>query len=249
MTAGIRILLTGSTGQVGHALLHSLREFGEVIAVTRAQMDLSRPDEISKVVQEIRPEIIINPAAYTAVDQAELESELAYQINAIAPGVLADNAKRLHIPLIHYSTDYVFDGEKRDQEGNLIAYDENDNCQPVSIYGKSKRSGELAIQASGCQHLILRTSWVYSDFGKNFLLTMLGLANQREQLKVVNDQWGAPTSAVWIAQVTAQLLRQAMAQLLRQAMASATASATASAKVSAPSAWWQENTGIIHTTP
>ncbi|MGB9150216.1 MAG: dTDP-4-dehydrorhamnose reductase [Burkholderiales bacterium] len=205
----MKILLTGVTGQVGHHLKPVLEARGwEVIAPTRDTLDLADPDSIVRTVQEIKPQLIINPAAYTAVDKAESEPELAMAINGIAPGILAEQAKKLGVPLIHYSTDYVFDGTKRGAKGELIPYTEDDTPNPINVYGKTKLAGEQAIQASGCQHLILRTSWVYSMYGKNFLLTMLRLAKERDELKIVDDQWGAPTWAGWIAQATCVLINQ-----------------------------------------
>jgi dTDP-4-dehydrorhamnose reductase len=206
----MKILLTGVTGQVGHHLKPALEARGwEVIAPTRDTLDLNDPDSIIRTVREVKPHLIINPAAYTAVDKAESEPDLAMAINGIAPGIFAEQAKKLGVPLIHYSTDYVFDGTKRGVNGDLIAYTEDDTPNPINIYGKTKLAGEQAIQASGCQHLILRTSWVYSMFGKNFLLTMLRLAKERDELKIVDDQWGAPTWAGWIAQTTCEMLPQA----------------------------------------
>ncbi|MFZ6690129.1 SDR family oxidoreductase, partial [Undibacterium sp. SXout11W] len=156
----------------------------EVIAPTRAQLDLSDAAAIAAFVAECKPDLIINPAAYTAVDKAETEAELAHAINAIAPGVFAEQAKKLGIGLIHYSTDYVYDGSLRDDHGKLPSYTEDAPTNPVNVYGKTKLAGEQAIIASGCQYLIFRTSWVYSTFGKNFLLTMLRLANERDELRV-----------------------------------------------------------------
>jgi dTDP-4-dehydrorhamnose reductase len=202
----MKILLTGVTGQVGHHLKPVLEARGwQVIAPTRDILDLAVPDSIIRTVQEVKPHLIINPAAYTAVDKAESEPDLAMAINGTAPGIFAEQAKQLGIPLIHYSTDYVFDGAKRGLNGELIAYTEDDIPNPINVYGKTKLAGELAIQASGCQHLILRTSWVYSMFGGNFLLTMLRLAKERDELKIVDDQWGAPTWAGWIAQTTCEM--------------------------------------------
>jgi dTDP-4-dehydrorhamnose reductase len=199
----MRILLTGVTGQVGHHLKPVLEARGwEVIVPTRDTLDLADPDSIVRTVREVKPQLIINPAAYTAVDKAESEPDLAMAINGIAPGIFAEEAKKINIPLIHYSTDYVFDGTKRGANGELATYTEEDIPNPINVYGKTKLAGEQAIQASGCQHLILRTSWVYSMHGKNFLLTMLRLANERNELKIVDDQWGSPTWAGWIAQTT-----------------------------------------------
>ncbi len=226
----MKILLTGSTGQVGHALRIALTGLGEIIIPSREKMDLSKPDLMRATIQEIRPDLIINPAAYTFVDQAEREPELARTINAVAPGIMAEEAKNLGAALIHYSTDYVFDGNKRDASGTLLAYTENDAPSPINVYGKTKLEGEQLIRASGCDHLILRTSWIYSKFGKNFLLTMLRLARERDELRVVNDQWGAPSSAVWLAATTRAILRQLQ-------------------NANSTRLWWSENTGLYHLTP
>jgi dTDP-4-dehydrorhamnose reductase len=226
----MKILLTGSSGQVGHALQTHLAGLGDIIAPQRAQLDLSNRANITDFVQATRPDLIINPAAYTAVDLAEDEVTLAHTINAEAVKVFAEQALQLNIPLIHYSTDYVFDGEKRNDQAQLTPYVEDDQCAPIGAYGASKRAGEMAIIESDCRHLILRTSWVYSDFGKNFMLTMLRLGADRDQLKVVNDQWGAPTSALWIAEVTAQIVRQFQNTI-------------------DPDAWWLQHQGIVHLTP
>ena len=206
----MRILLTGSTGQVGNALLSTLQrlDHSEIIAPQRAQMDLSNPDQVRQLIRDIKPDLIINPAAYTAVDTAETQADLAQTINGDIPGIMAEEVKKLGAALIHYSTDYVFDGSKYAEDGSLIAYTEEDQTAPINVYGKTKLAGEQAIIASNCNHLILRTSWVYSTFGKNFLLTMLRLANEREELKIVNDQWGAPTWAGWIAQATTDIISQ-----------------------------------------
>jgi dTDP-4-dehydrorhamnose reductase len=195
-----KLLLTGINGQVGNALQVSLAGQFEVIGLTRAQLDLTRPDEIRRVISELKPEIIINPAAYTAVDQAESEQELAYAINATAPQIFAEEAMKLKAVLIHFSTDYVYDGNKP------TPYTELDEVNPLSIYGKSKLAGEDAIRKVGLPHLILRTSWVYSDYGKNFLKTILRLGAERDNLRIVSDQYGAPTSAYSIATGVVQLL-------------------------------------------
>ncbi len=204
----MRILLTGSTGQVGWELQRSLTTLGEVICVGREatspslRMDLSAPETIRSVIREVKPNLIVNPAAYTAVDKAELEPELAMVVNGIAPGVIAEEAKLLGAGVIHYSTDYVFNGTQ------ATPYTENDETDPQNTYGKTKLAGEQAIQAVGIPHLILRTSWVYGLRGKNFLLTMLKLAREREELKVVDDQVGAPTWSRMIAELTAQIITQ-----------------------------------------
>ena len=172
-----RILLIGKNGQVGHDLQRLLPAYGELTAVDRQQLDLAAPDAIRRGVQEIRPQIIINAAAYTAVDQAEKDELAARAINAIAPGILAEQAKQIGAVLIHYSTDYVFDGTK------TTPYEEDDAPHPLGAYGRTKLEGEQAIRDSGVAHLIFRTAWVYSTRGKNFLLTILRLATQREELR------------------------------------------------------------------
>ncbi len=159
-------------------------------------MDLTSSSDVRRIVREVRPDVVLNAAAYTAVDKAESEPELAHLVNAVAPGVLAEEVERIGGLLVHYSTDYVFDGSKREP------YTEEDTPNPVSVYGASKLQGELAIQQSGVAHMIFRTSWVYGVRGRNFLLTMLRLLHERPELKVVNDQIGAPTSAQWIARAT-----------------------------------------------
>jgi dTDP-4-dehydrorhamnose reductase len=196
-----RILLTGINGQVGHALLAQLSRY-EVVGLSRHELDLSNSDAIRSVIREIKPDLIINPAAYTAVDKAESEPDLAYAINATAPHVMAEEAAKLNGALIHFSTDYVYDGRKS------TPYIETDVVSPQSVYGKSKLAGEVAIQAIGLPHLILRTSWVYGAYGKNFLKTILRLASEREQLGIVADQIGAPTSSMSIATALAQLVVQ-----------------------------------------
>lgn len=195
-----RILLTGIHGQVGRELQRALQPLGEVIALDRAALDLAQPERIRCVVREIQPDILVNPAAYTAVDQAESEAELALAINGAAPGILAEEAKRLDALLVHYSTDYVFDGAKP------APYREDDPVGPINSYGRSKLAGERAIEAAGCRHLIFRTCWVYGLRGRNFLRTMLRLAAERDELAVVADQLGAPTWARLIAEATALAL-------------------------------------------
>ncbi|MDX1329616.1 MAG: dTDP-4-dehydrorhamnose reductase, partial [Burkholderiaceae bacterium] len=198
----MRILLTGKGGQVGHELRHALAPIAEVIAVGTHDCDFTDADAIEALVSRVKPHVIINPAAYTAVDKAESEPDRAAAINATAPGVLAKQAQRLDALLIHYSTDYVFDGTQS------TPYTEVDRTNPQSVYGATKLAGETAIQQQGARHLILRTSWVYGLHGQNFPKTMLRLAAERETLNVVADQWGAPTSASLLANVTAQLLTQ-----------------------------------------
>jgi dTDP-4-dehydrorhamnose reductase len=198
----MKILLTGVTGQVGWELQRTLMTVGEVIAVGREQIDLAQPDTIRRTIREVKPDLIVNAAAYTAVDKAESELELAMVINGIAPGAIAEEAKQVGAAIIHYSTDYVFDGSK------ATAYTELDQPNPQNIYGKTKLAGEQAIASVGVPHLILRTSWVYGLRGKNFLLTMLRLAQEREEIRVVDDQIGAPTWSRIIAEVTAQIISQ-----------------------------------------
>ncbi|MFO1391226.1 MAG: dTDP-4-dehydrorhamnose reductase [Agitococcus sp.] len=197
-----RILLTGVSGQVGHELLNMLAPLAEVIAVTRQDMDLSNQASILQILEKYQPTIIVNPAAYTAVDKAESEQEQAYLINRDAPKTMAEWAAEHNALLVHYSTDYVFDGTK---EGSYV---EEDIPNPQSVYGKSKLLGEQAIQQSGAKHLIFRTSWVFGVHGNNFIKTIIRLAKEKESLNVVADQHGAPTSAHLIAQVTTQVLVQ-----------------------------------------
>ena len=198
----LKILISGKTGQVAVELQKHLAGLGELIVLGRDVLDLSQPGQIRAQVRAHKPDLLIIAAAHTAVDQAENEPELAFAINAIAPGVFAEEAAALGIPLIHYSTDYVFDGRKP------APYTEDDATNPLGVYGKSKLAGELAIAASGAQHLILRTSWVYSTHGKNFLLTMQRLLQERSELRVVADQVGAPTWAGTIAQSTRALIER-----------------------------------------
>lgn len=196
----MRILLTGARGQVGWELRRTLSTLGEVIATDAEQLDLANPDAITRMVRESRPDLIVNPAAYTAVDKAEQERDLAMRINGIAPGILADEAREIGALLVHFSTDYVFDGRKQD------AYTEDDAPNPLNVYGASKLAGEQAVTASGAAHLILRTSWVYGLRGNNFLRTMLRLGSERRELRVVDDQAGAPTWSRMLAIATAQIL-------------------------------------------
>jgi dTDP-4-dehydrorhamnose reductase len=198
----MKILVTGCHGQVGQALSQHLQGLGEIHALGREQLDLADPLSIRQVMQNLRPAMVINAAAYTAVDQAESEEALAMRINAEAPGILAEEAKKIGASLIHYSTDYVFDGSKQG------AWNEDDAVSPLSAYGRSKLAGEQAIAAVGIPYLILRTSWVYGLHGKNFLLTMLRLAQSRDSLSIVDDQIGAPTWSHTIAEATASIVKQ-----------------------------------------
>lgn len=199
-----KILLTGVNGQVGYAIqqLCALSDCHDldIYTLTRAQLDLSNPDAIRQVIWSLKPNIIINPAAYTAVDKAESEPELAHAINAIAPQVIAQEAERVGASLIHFSTDYVYDGRKE------TAYLETDAVNPISVYGQTKLAGEDAIRHVGLPHIILRTSWVYGAHGKNFLNTILRLSAQHDHLRIVADQFGSPTSSHSIAHAVMQLL-------------------------------------------
>jgi dTDP-4-dehydrorhamnose reductase len=195
------ILLVGKSGQVGYALQNTLPALGRVIAVGRDQIDLMQLETIRTTVREVAPDVIVNAAAYTAVDRAETETDLAKKVNATAPGILAEEAARLEALLVHYSTDYVFDGTK------TAPYIEADTPNPINAYGATKLAGEEAIKDAGDAYLILRTSWVYSRRRSNFLRSMLRLAQEREQLQVVDDQTGSPTWAGWIAEATAQIIK------------------------------------------
>ncbi|MBR8315520.1 dTDP-4-dehydrorhamnose reductase [Burkholderia dolosa] len=219
-----RILVTGVHGQVGFELVRALQGLGEIVAPDRSTLDLGDFDQIRAVVREVRPSLIINPAAYTAVDAAEHDADTAMRINGLAPGVLAEEAKRLNAALIHYSTDYVFDGTK------TSSYTEDDATNPQSVYGQTKLAGEHAIFAVAPNNaLVFRTSWVYGARGRNFLLTMLRLGSERSELRVVADQVGAPTWSNTIAAMTAHVVAQARC---------------------APDVdeWWRERSGVYHLT-
>jgi len=199
----MKILLFGKRGQVGWELNRSLQALGEVTALDKDDVDFLDPESLRQIVRNVSPDIICNAVAYTAVDKAEEEEELAMKINGISPGILAEEALGLDALLVHYSTDYIFDGVK------TTPYLETDEPNPVNAYGRTKRAGELAIQSSGCDYLILRTSWVYASRANNFMLTMLKLAQKKEELRVVSDQIGAPTSARLIADTTISCVEQA----------------------------------------
>jgi dTDP-4-dehydrorhamnose reductase len=210
----MKILLLGKNGQVGWELQRSLAVLGEVVALDRRGAgslcgDLSDLAGLAQTVRSVQPQVIVNAAAHTAVDKAESEAELARTLNALAPGVLAREAAQLGAWLVHYSTDYVFDGS------GSTPWKETDAVAPLSVYGRTKLEGEQAIAASGCRHLILRTSWVYGARGGNFARTMLRLAAEREQLNVINDQIGAPTGADLLADVTAHALRHVLPPMRR----------------------------------
>ncbi|GAB2497790.1 dTDP-4-dehydrorhamnose reductase [Pseudoxanthomonas sangjuensis] len=208
----MKILLLGANGQVGRESRRSLASLGDVVCATRGgrledgteceAADFDAPDSLPALVERIVPDVVVNAAAYTAVDRAEEEVEAAFRANAEAPRQLAQACAKRGIPLAHYSTDYVFDG------GGARPYREDDPTAPLGVYGASKLAGERAIQASGCRYLIFRTAWVYAAHGKNFLRTMLRLAAERDELRVVADQIGTPTPAALIADVTAQVLAQ-----------------------------------------
>ncbi len=219
------ILLTGASGQVGFELARSLQGLGRVIPVDRQRLNLADLDQVRRVVREVKPDLIVNPAAHTAVDAAETDVDAAMRINAEAPGVFAEEAVRIGAKLVHYSTDYVFDGAKSGK------YAEDDRVNPLNVYGRSKLAGEQAIAAAGCGHLVFRTSWVYGLRGKNFLLTMLRLAAERDELRVVADQSGAPTWSATIAALSAHVLAQAVAGGGR-----------------GWDAWWERHQGLYHLT-
>ncbi|MGO9318315.1 MAG: dTDP-4-dehydrorhamnose reductase [Terracidiphilus sp.] len=196
MSGPPRVLIIGNAGQVGFELQHSFQGCGEIIGVDRESLDLAQADQVRELARRVEPEIILNAAAYTAVDRAESEPELAMAINAEAPRILAEEALRTNALLVHYSTDYVFDGAKQDP------WTEQDTPAPLNVYGASKLAGEEAIRQVGGRVLIFRTSWVYSPHGSNFLLTMLRLARQRDSISVVDDQIGSPTTSIELARAT-----------------------------------------------
>lgn len=213
------ILVTGVSGQVGFEFARSLQGLGRVVALDRQQFDLTNLDQIRGVIRETRPALIVNPAAYTAVDQAEKDVETATKVNGEAPGVIAEEAKKLGAPMLHFSTDYVFNGTKSG------AYLETDPTDPQNVYGASKLAGEQAIAAVGGRSLVFRTSWVYGRRGKNFLLTMLRLAADKPALRIVGDQIGAPTWSKSIATVVSHIAAQGL---------------------SAGNDWWDEKSGVYH---
>jgi dTDP-4-dehydrorhamnose reductase len=217
----MKILLIGKNGQVGYELERSLQGLGEIIALDRARVDIAIPDRLRDTIRVIQPDLIVNAAAYTEVDKAEHEAALALRINAMAPAIMAEEAHRAGTALIHFSTDYVFDGDK------TSPYLEDDRTGPVNIYGRTKLAGEKAVRESGVPHLILRTSWVYGTRGRNFLLTVRRLAATGEELRIVDDQRGAPTWCRTIAEITAQIVAQSMA-------------------VTDWRQWWLEKSGTYH---
>ncbi|MGB9108818.1 MAG: dTDP-4-dehydrorhamnose reductase, partial [Telluria sp.] len=202
----MKILLTGKDGQVGFALARALAPLGDVVAVGRADCDLRDADAVRALVRKAAPDVIVNPAAYTAVDRAEAEPDEAFAVNARAPGVLGEEAARIDALVVHYSTDYVFDG------AGSAPWTEDDAPAPRSVYGSSKLAGERALAEACPRHLILRTSWVLGAHGGNFAKTMLRLAAQRDSLTVVDDQFGAPTSAALLADLTAHVVRRHLSE-------------------------------------
>ena len=232
----LRILLIGSNGQVGWELARALMPLGRVLIPERSQCDLASLDKLTALVNSLQPDVIVNAAAYTAVDKAEQETNLAMTVNARAPGALAAAARRYGALLVHYSTDYVFDGKKAG------AYSETDAPNPASAYGRSKLAGEEAVRDAGADHLIFRTSWVYAARGKNFLRTILRLAGEREELRIVADQFGAPTWARLIAEVTALALQQDLARRKQGGFESGTFNLTAAGETS-----WHGFAGAILT--
>lgn len=202
----MRILLTGAGGQVGSALATALQPLGDVIATDCESFDLAQSERVRDAALSLRPDVIVNAAAYTDVERAEDEEQIALTINGVSVGELAAAARELSAPLVHYSTDYVFDGVKQ------TPYLEADPAAPLSAYGRTKLDGEIRIRDSGCPHLIIRTSWVYAARGRNFLQTMLRLAGERDELRIVDDQFGAPTYAGFIARATSRLVQQMCAR-------------------------------------
>jgi dTDP-4-dehydrorhamnose reductase len=222
----VRLMVTGANGQVGWELSRCLAALGDVVALDRRQCDLSRPEELPKLICAVKPDVIVNAAAYTAVDDAEREEALATIVNGTAVGVIAQEAHRTGALLVHYSTDYVFDGLK---DG---PYAEEDPPRPLNAYGRSKLNGEIAVQQAGGSYLILRTSWVYGVRGRNFLRTMLRLFREREELRIVADQIGGPTSAAQVAGATAVAIEAAIRERTDRRFASGLFHLTASGATS-----------------
>lgn len=222
----MRLMLTGADGQVGRELRRSLAPLGEVTALDRSQCDLSRPDRLPDIVRGAKPDVIVNAAAYTAVDKAEQEEALATVINGAAVGVLAEEARKAGSLIVHYSTDYAFDGEKQ------TPYREDDRPHPINAYGRSKSAGETAVRQADCDYLVLRSSWIYSARGRNFVQTILRQSKERGELRIVDDQIGAPTWARDIAEATAQIVRAACDERGRNSFASGSFNLTAAGATS-----------------
>ncbi len=201
-TANFRILITGECGQVGEALIRTLAPYGQIVAPTLAAFDLTDTEAIRRLMREVRPRWVVNAAAHTAVDKAESEPDLAFAINATAPRILAEEAKDIGAVVVHYSTDYIFDGTK------ATPYVESDPANPLNVYGRSKLAGEMALSASGAAYFTFRTSWVYGATGNNFVRSMLRLAREREHLRIVADQHGGPTWSFELARLTADVIGQ-----------------------------------------
>lgn len=206
----MRIMLTGASGQVGWELARSLLPIGKVIALNRDQCDLARPETLPSIVEDVNPDVIINAAAYTTVDKAEDEEGIASLINCTSVGVLSEEAKKRNALFVHYSTDYVFDGTKQ------TPYTEEDRTNPVNAYGRSKLAGEVAVQQTGCDYLIVRTAWVFSAHGKNFLTNILRLTQERSELNIVSDQTGDPTWARFVAEATAHCVKSSLLSMKEQ---------------------------------
>ena len=234
-----KILLTGRTGQVGAELHRMLPKCGEVIAPDRKELDLSNEESIRRLIRETRPHLIVNAAAYTAVDAAETDEVNAFAVNAVGPATLADEAKKNGAELIHFSTDYVFDGSKK------TPYEETDLVNPINVYGKSKLAGEQAIRGSGVPYLILRTAWVYANRGRNFLLTILRLATEREELKIVCDQIGAPTCAFDIASATTDIIAKTLARRIGSPGSPITAAGTYHLTAAGETTWFDFAKAIL----
>lgn len=205
-TGPLRTLVTGVGGQLGRELARAFPVLGPVTALDRAALDVADPEAVRSAVARVRPDVVVNAAAYTAVDRAESEPDLAHAINAVAPGVLAEAAAEADALFVHYSTDYVFDGTA------TAPIPETAPTAPLGVYGRTKRDGERAVEAVGGRSVVLRTSWVYAAHGANFLRTMLRLGAERDRLGVVDDQRGTPTSAAWLAEATADVVRVALAE-------------------------------------
>ena len=232
------ILLTGKTGQLGSELNKLLPKLGQVIAPDRNELDLREPEKIRQIVRNANPQLIVNAAAYTAVDAAETDEANALAVNAEAPRLLAEEAKMIGAVLVHFSTDYVFDGSTK------APYEETDPTNPINVYGKTKLAGEQAVRNSGAAHLIFRTSWVYATHGRNFLLTILRLATEREELKIVADQVGAPTCAFHLAEATARILAGMIASDKRP-IAFAVANGTYHMTAAGQTTWYEFANAIL----